>query len=150
MKKFLLIFIALACVISVAACAAGIEPIQAKAYKAAAEKHAAYDALASSSATYRLGDVNKDGEISNADILVIYRHIYNSTAYPLENESDPSAFTLADVNKDGKISNLDVLMFYRHIYNPELYPFEDETEEEATTEKSEETTKPFMGPSVPM
>ena len=62
-----------------------------------------------------LGDVNGDGIITNADILMIYRYIYNPELYPL----DPA---LADVDSDRLVTNLDVLKMFRYIYNSELYP----------------------------
>lgn len=62
-----------------------------------------------------LGDVNDDGEITNADVLMIFRYIYNAEVYPLD-------VTIGDVNKDGLVTNADVLSIYRYIYNPELYP----------------------------
>lgn len=61
------------------------------------------------------GDVNGDGGITNADVLGIYRYIYNSELYPLDLE-------VADVNGDGSVTNADVLAIYRYIYDPELYP----------------------------
>ena len=30
-----------------------------------------------------LGDVNGDGEVTNADVLAIYRYIYNPELYPI-------------------------------------------------------------------
>ena len=62
-----------------------------------------------------IGDVNGDELISNADVLMIYRYIYNSALYPLNEVA-------ADVNGDGYVSNADVLKIYRYIYNPTLYP----------------------------
>ena len=62
-----------------------------------------------------LGDVNGDELITNADVLAIYRYIYNSALYPLD-------VIVADVNKDGVVTNADVLAIYRYIYNPVLYP----------------------------
>lgn len=61
------------------------------------------------------GDVNEDGSVTNADVLMIYRYIYNATLYPLD-------VNVADVNKDGYVTNADVLKIYRYIYNPTLYP----------------------------
>ena len=65
--------------------------------------------------SYALGDVNDDGSVTNADVLMIYRYIYNATLYPLD-------INVADVNKDGYVTNADVLKIYRYIYNPTLYP----------------------------
>ena len=65
---------------------------------------------------YVLGDVNGDGKVTNADVLRIFRYIYNATSYPMDTEA------AADVNGDGKITNADVLRIFRYIYNAELYP----------------------------
>ena len=62
-----------------------------------------------------LGDVDGDGNVTNADVLMIYRYIYNAELYPLD-------VTVGDVDGDGSVTNADVLMIYRYIYNPELYP----------------------------
>jgi hypothetical protein len=64
-----------------------------------------------------LGDVNGDGYITNADVLEIYRYIYNQSMYPLNVE-------IGDVTRDGLVTNSDVLIIYRYIYNPILYPIE--------------------------
>ena len=64
-----------------------------------------------------LGDVNGDGEITNADVLMIFRYIYNSKLYPLD-------VALADVNLDGDVNNADVLKIFRYIYNPVRYPLQ--------------------------
>ena len=64
-----------------------------------------------------LGDVNGDGYITNADVLEIYRYIYNQSMYPLNVE-------IGDVTRDGLVTNSDVLIIYRYIYNPTLYPIE--------------------------
>ena len=62
-----------------------------------------------------LGDTDGDFNITNSDVLKIYRYIYDAETYPLD-------VTAADVNKDGVITNADVLMIYRNIYDPERYP----------------------------
>ena len=62
-----------------------------------------------------LGDVDSDGYITNADVLAIYKYIYNAQLYPLDE-------TLGDVDKDGYVTNADVLAIYKYIYNPNLYP----------------------------
>ena len=65
------------------------------------------------------GDVNGDGDVTNSDVLAIFRYIYNSSLYPIEYEET------ADVNSDGEITNSDVLAIFRYIYNPQLYPIVD-------------------------
>ncbi len=62
------------------------------------------------------GDANGDGKITNADVLEMYRYIYNSTTYPIDYPE------IADANFDGDITNADVLVLFRYIYNPRLYP----------------------------
>ena len=64
-----------------------------------------------------LGDVDGDDQITNADVLEIYRYIYNPALYPLD-------VSVGDVNKDGVVTNEDVLLIFRYIYNPTLYPLE--------------------------
>ncbi len=67
-----------------------------------------------------MGDVDGDGDVTNADVLAIYRYIYNSEIYPL-------SVNLADVDGDGDVTNADVLAIYRYIYNPALYPLSKPT-----------------------
>ena len=49
------------------------------------------------------GDVNEDGSVTNADVLMIYRYIYNATLYPLD-------INVADVNGDGVVDLKDALL----------------------------------------
>ena len=64
-----------------------------------------------------LGDVDGDGDITNGDVLAIYKYIYNSALCPLD-------VTVGDVDKDGDVTNGDILAIYKYIYNPLLYPIE--------------------------
>ncbi len=64
---------------------------------------------------YILGDVNDDGDVTNADVLEIYKYIYNPALYPIDVKA-------GDVNGDGDVTNADVLEIYKYIYNPNLYP----------------------------
>ena len=64
-----------------------------------------------------LGDVDGDDQVTNADVLEIYRYIYNPVLYPLD-------VSVGDVDKDGLVTNQDVLLIFRYIYNPVLYPLE--------------------------
>ena len=69
-------------------------------------------------ATYKdliLGDVNEDGQVTNSDVLCIFRYIFNPIAYPV-------SLDLGDVNRDGAITNADVLCIFRYIFSPEKYP----------------------------
>ena len=148
MKRILISFIVFTCILSLVACGTKDMPTQTDIVSCSdylPQSHT-YDKLASAS-SYKLGDANKDGKITNGDILLLYRYIYSPDQFPLEDGSNPSPFTLSDVDKDGKITNKDILMFYRYIFNSDLYPFEEETEEE-TTNKT--TTPPFLGGGVVM
>ena len=69
-----------------------------------------------------VGDTDNDGNVTNSDVLEIYRYIYNSELYPL------SVTDIADVDDDGDVTNADVLCIFRYIYNPELYPLETKGE----------------------
>ena len=62
-----------------------------------------------------LGDVDGDGEITNADALLIFKYIFDPIANPL----DPAA---ADVNHDGKITNEDALLIFKYIFDPVANP----------------------------
>ncbi len=62
------------------------------------------------------GDVNSDGRISNADIVLMERHMLALSILP-ENQ-----VKLADVNSDGKVSNADIVLVERHILGLELIP----------------------------
>ena len=62
-----------------------------------------------------LGDVDGNGTVTNSDVLMIFRYIYNADLYPLD-------VTVGDVDKNGTVTNSDVLMIFRYIYNPTLYP----------------------------
>ena len=63
-----------------------------------------------------LGDVNSDGYITNADVLLMVRYMYDGVLYPIP------VFDFADVNGDGSITNDDVWEIFRYIYNPMIYP----------------------------
>ena len=71
--------------------------------------------LAFAEETLLLGDVNGDTYITNADVLAIFRYIYNPELYPVN-------VIAADVNHDSYVTNADVLAIFRYIYNSELYP----------------------------
>ncbi len=62
------------------------------------------------------GDTNGDGHITNADVLEMYKYIYNPITYPIDYPE------IADANFDGSVTNSDILLIYKYIYNPGLYP----------------------------
>ena len=69
------------------------------------------------------GDVNGDGDVTNSDVLEVFRYIYNPELYPVDYTC------IADVNGDGDVTNSDVLEVFRYIYNPDLYPIADKLPE---------------------
>ena len=69
-------------------------------------------------ATYKdviLGDVNDDGEVTNSDVICLWRCVFNPVLYPVPLDA-------GDVDRDGKITNADMLLVYRHTVSPEKYP----------------------------
>ncbi len=64
------------------------------------------------------GDINNDGKISNADIVLLKRHILQLSTL------SGDALKAADVNRDGKISNADIVKVKRHILGLETIPNE--------------------------
>ena len=55
------------------------------------------------------GDANLDGELTNADVLAIMRHVYNAEKYPVLSTA------IADANGDGVITNVDLLIIFKQI-----------------------------------
>ena len=105
MKKALFVIIGLLCLCMLVACGRGAAKNQDLANVGSAidmtvdasdtsRQHGAYQLLISgsgdgntaepaSTVTILLGDVDGNGKITNADILKLYRYLYNSTLYPL-------------------------------------------------------------------
>lgn len=55
------------------------------------------------------GDINQDGKISNADLVLMKKQI-------LKIESlNSSRFAAADINQDQKVSNADLVLLKKHI-----------------------------------
>ena len=90
MKKILLLLIAIASAISLTAC--GTRGMHANTNTDAdktvennspsVENQDTFEALTGSAApaaSYKLGDVNKDGNINNSDILLIYKYLFNKS-----------------------------------------------------------------------
>ena len=59
--------------------------------------------------TYQKGDVNMDGDISNADLILVARYVVNLTTF------DSEEFKLADMDDSGEIDNADVILVARII-----------------------------------
>ena len=118
MKRLLLVLVSLICIFSITACsikdAAGSVDLSEFLIH---PSRGGYDSLSNTTegSIYRYGDVNMDGVVSNTDILILYKYIYNPLLYPIDHE------VLGDTNQDGAINNADILNIYKHIYDPELY-----------------------------
>lgn len=86
------------------------------------------------------GDINKDGEVDNKDVVSLFRHLSGD-----ESEVDERA---CDTNADGEVDNKDVVALFRHVSDPTyaiFYGKEDDASDEGTTEEMtdpEETTDP--------
>lgn len=61
-----------------------------------------------------LGDINQDGKISNADLVLLKKQILGIEKLSGE------CFEVADVNKDGKVSNADLVKLKKHILGIEI------------------------------
>lgn len=59
------------------------------------------------------GDINGDGKISNADLVLLQKQILGIE------ELTKDGLAAADVNRDGSISNVDLVMLQKHILNIE-------------------------------
>lgn len=55
------------------------------------------------------GDINGDGKISNADIVLLQKHILGIT------KLSGSSLSAADISKEGEISNKDLVLLQKHI-----------------------------------
>ena len=64
------------------------------------------------------GDTDGDNTVTNADVLAIFRYLYNAGENPM---AVPAA---ADVDGDGAVTNADVLLIFQHLYNATLYPLD--------------------------
>ena len=63
---------------------------------------------------YLVGDMNEDGQITDADAMYLLRHTLFASRYPL-NQS-------GDVNKDGQVTDADAMYLLRHTLFPSRYP----------------------------
>ncbi len=59
--------------------------------------------------SYQKGDVNRDGSVSNSDLILVARHVVNLITLTGEQ------FTLGDMNNDGAITNTDIITVARKI-----------------------------------
>ena len=112
MKKTLLLLVALLCIVALSACGAKAEPYEADVnkieekavgradfeylnpYALLSNEESIPTATANEPSAYTLGDVNKDGKITNLDILKLFRYIYNPELYPLETETPEVVHTV--------------------------------------------------------
>ena len=71
------------------------------------------DALYDTAAAEKIaGDVNKDGEVNNKDVVVLFRYTSGTPA-----DVDEIA---CDTNGDGTVDNKDVVLLFRHVSNPSI------------------------------
>jgi hypothetical protein len=59
--------------------------------------------------SYQKGDVNRDGSVSNSDLILVARHVVNLITLTGEQ------FTLGDMNDDNQITNTDIITVARKI-----------------------------------
>ena len=60
-------------------------------------------------------DIDGDGELTNADALALFLHIFDPVENPLDLE-------VADINHDGMISNEDALLIFLYLFDPIANP----------------------------
>ena len=65
-------------------------------------------------AAYIVGDMNNDGEVTDADAIYLLRHTLFSEKYEI---SQPADFT-----NDGNVTDADAIYLLRHTLFPEKYP----------------------------
>jgi hypothetical protein len=68
-----------------------------------------YIITANTAPSYQKGDVNRDGSVSNSDLILVARHVVNLVTLTGEQ------FTLGDMNGDGQITNTDIITVARMI-----------------------------------
>ena len=87
--------------------------------------------LSASAATALAGDINKDGEVNNKDVVVLFRY--------LSGTSDDVDEAACDTNGDGEIDNKDVVTLFRYVSDPEnaeiSYGKKDDTGDDTETDK---------------
>jgi N-acetylmuramoyl-L-alanine amidase len=59
--------------------------------------------------TYKMGDVNRDGKVDNADLILVARYVVKITDY--------IDFRYADLNGDGDITNVDIIRLAKLLVN---------------------------------
>lgn len=85
-----------------------------------------------SAASYKLGDVNNDGEITIQDVTIVQRYLAEMT------QLDDNAFKAADVNGDGNVDISDATTIQKYVAEI-IHEFPAEKTEPTTQQI---TTKP--------
>ena len=135
MKKAILFLAVLILILSIAACGNGVSALHSAdvdvdtvTTRNGRLYTGSYEYLSTQTdvpTEFQLADVNCDGNITSLDLLVIFKYLYNSDLYPIENGNGASAiFDLGDVDKDGDITNSDLLMIFKNIYAPDTFILE--------------------------
>ena len=75
-------------------------------------------------ANIKYGDVNGDGVINTADLVLLARYVVNPTTYPLTKAYGKTA---ADINQDDTVNSSDKVLLQQYLTNPQNYPLESTT-----------------------
>ena len=78
------------------------------------------------------GDINRDNEVNNKDVVTLFRH--------LSGDSSEIDETACDTNGDGDVDNKDVVALFRHVSDPdyEIFYGKDDGSDENTDEEPTE------------
>ena len=92
------------------------------------------------------GDINKDGDVNNKDVVALFRHLSG-----VSGDVDEIA---CDTNGDGALDNKDVVALFRYVSDPEHAVIYYGKQEGTVTEtgeitEPEETTEPEVHEATP-